>query len=119
MAILPILSDALRRRFEREERRHANMRRVFGYRRSDGSLCDNLIIHTYADLSVCKSYFEHVFSLCELRWDSADVDFVYLGVWYKDKRKFDFVDVPELVFRLCDVMKRDNFTETKKKGEKK
>lgn len=105
MSSLPALSDALRRRFERDERRHANMRRVFGYRRPDGSLDDNLLVHAYNDISACKAYFEHIFSLCELKRDFVDVDFVYLGVWYKDKRKFDFVDVPETLFRLGDVMK--------------
>ena len=105
MPSLPTLSDALRRRFERDERRYANMRRVFGYRRPDGTLDDNLLVHPYNDISVCKAYFEHLFSLCELKRGFVDVDFVYLGVWYKDKRKFDFVDMPETLFRLGDVMK--------------
>lgn len=105
MSSLPALSEALRRRFEREERRHLNMRRVFGYRRSDGSLDDNLIVHAYSDISACKVYFEHIFSLLELKRGFSDVEFVYLGVWYKDKRKFDFVDNPETLFRLGDVMK--------------
>lgn len=104
MSSLPILSDALRRRFEREERRHANMRRVFGYRLPDGSLDDNLIVHAYNDISACRAYFEHVFSLFDYNPRLSGVDFVYLGVWYKDKRKFDFIDMPEKIFSIDEVI---------------
>ena len=105
MAGLFSIPDALRRRFERDERRHAKMRRVFGYRRPDGSLGDNLLCHPYYDIPVCKAYFEHIFSKCELKPELADYDFVYFGVWYKEKLKFDFVDKPQVLFRLGDVMK--------------
>lgn len=107
MASLPMLSDALRRRFEREEKRQANMRRVFGYRYKDGSLSDNLLVYAYLDIGVCKTYFSKLFMMGELKPELLDYDFVYLGVWYKDKRKFDFLDVPEVLFSFNDFISKE------------
>lgn len=106
MASLPMLSDALRRRFEREAKKQANMRRICGYRFSDGSLSDNLIVFDYVDIGALKSYFASVFASTDIKPEMRDIDFVYLGVWYKDKRKFDFLDVPEVLFALGDFVER-------------
>ena len=106
MKSLPILSDALRRRFEREAKRQANMRRVCGYRLSDGSLSDNLIVFDYVDIGLMRDYFARVFSSVDIKPEMRDIAFVYLGVWYKDKRKFDFLDDPDVIFTLGDFVER-------------
>lgn len=103
-----MIADALKARFEKEEKRKANMRLVYGYRTSDTmEMSDNIIALPCNQFDVNKRWIEHCISqmpkLLVERMRGYEV--VRLGVWHKDRNKFDFLRVPEFQFRICDILK--------------
>lgn len=99
------LSEKLRRRLEREEKQHEQWRRIYGYRRPNGDLADNVLVQPYMDLAANLAYLKGVFSPVQMDAFMCDYEVVYLGVWRKDKRRMDLLDAPVVQFRLGDVCK--------------
>lgn len=109
-----MILDVLKARFEREEKRKANMRLVYGYRTSDTmEMSDNLIVLPYNQFDVNKRWLEHCISEMskQLVERMSGYEVVRLGVWYKDRNKFDFLRVPEFQFRICDVLEKKEKSE--------
>lgn len=104
-----MIVERLKARFEKEEQRKANMRLVYGYRISDTmEMADNMVVLPYNEFDVNKRWLEHCVSemSSELVERMKGYEVVRLGVWYKDRNKFDFLRVPDFQFRICDVLER-------------
>ncbi len=103
------ITEKLKARIERDERRHANMRHVYAYRRvSDGEITDNLLALPYNELGANKAYLEHTYSLLDEKKRSvfALYEIVRLGVWYKERMKFDMLKCPEVVLNLKELFEK-------------
>ena len=103
-----MISDLLKARFEKDEKRKKSMRLVYGYRAVEtNEISDNLIILPYNQLPVNVDYLKHCISLLpkEKHGAVASFEIVRLGVWYKDRNKFDFLKAPEFCFNCGSVLK--------------
>lgn len=114
------MSDTLRRRLERDERRNANRRRVYCYRFGGKDISDNMILVPYADPSACAAFVRSnvmvaLASLDDGALDSFnDCDVVEIGVFDKRSLRLISHDSPVPVFSIKDVVASDVFSALKK-----
>lgn len=114
------MSDTLRRRLERDERRNANRRRVYCYRFGGKDLSDNMILVPFADSAACASFIRANVLMAlaalddERLGEMADCEVVEIGVFDKRTLRLASNATPLAVFTFKDILSSDDFLAIKK-----